>query len=84
MDYGIVQRGFMGVTISSLNADQADDLGITDVSGVLVSEIMKGSGAEDAGLQAGDVITKINGTTVKSSPELQELVGRYRPGECVH
>jgi Do/DeqQ family serine protease len=83
MDFGIVQRGFMGVSISNLTAEQAEEMGIDDVQGVFVSEIVQGSGADDAGLKPGDVITHINGTRVESSPELQELVGRYRPGDAI-
>ena len=83
MDYGIVQRGFMGVSISNLTAEQANEMGIDDVQGVFVSDIVQGSGADDAGLQPGDVITRINGNRVKSSPELQELVGRFRPGDAM-
>lgn len=83
MDYGVVQRGFMGVSITNLTSEQAEELGIDDVQGVFVSEIVQGSGADDAGLKPGDVITSINGHRVKSSPELQELVGRYRPGDNI-
>ncbi|MCP4124493.1 MAG: Do family serine endopeptidase [Bacteroidetes bacterium] len=83
MDYGIVQRGFMGVSISNLTAEQAEEMGIEDVQGVYISEIVQGSGADDAGLQPGDVITQINGNRIKSSPELQETVGRFRPGDAI-
>lgn len=83
MDFGIVQRGFMGVSIANLTAEQADELGLDDVQGVYVSEIVQGSGADDAGIRPGDVITSINDHRVKSSPELQEIVGRYRPGDAI-
>jgi Do/DeqQ family serine protease len=81
VNYGVVQRGFMGVSIASLTSEQADELGIKDVQGVYVSEIVSGSGADDAGLEPGDVITKINNVRVKSSSELQELVARHSPGD---
>ncbi|MEZ5009632.1 MAG: Do family serine endopeptidase [Chitinophagales bacterium] len=84
IDYGVVQRGYMGVSITSLTAEQAEEFGIDDIQGVLVSEIVEGSGADDAGILPGDVITKINGITVKSSPELQELVGTYSPGDKIN
>lgn len=80
-EFGVVQRGFLGVSIISVTADQAKEMGMDKVEGVYISEIVRGSGAEDAGIQAGDIITKINGTVVKTSPELQELVARYRPGD---
>ncbi|MEZ5002815.1 MAG: Do family serine endopeptidase [Chitinophagales bacterium] len=84
IDYGVVQRGYMGVSITSLTAEQAEEFGIDNIQGVLVSEIVEGSGADDAGILPGDVITKINGITVKSSPELQELVGTYSPGDKIN
>lgn len=83
IDYGAVQRGYMGVSISTINAEQAKEYGLEEVQGVLVSEIVEGSGADDAGVLPGDVITKVNGSTVKSSPELQEIVGRFSPGDEV-
>jgi len=83
MDYGIVQRGFMGVSISNLTAEQAEEMGIEDVQGVFVSEIVPGSGADDAGIEPGDIITEINGNRVKSSPELQDLLSLFRPGDAI-
>lgn len=83
VDYGVVQRGFMGVSIASLTAEQADELGLKDVQGVYISEIVAGSGSDDAGILPGDVITKINDVRVKSSSELQELVARNRPGDKI-
>ena len=58
-------------------------MGIEDVQGVYISEIVQGSGADDAGMQPGDVVTQINGNRIKSSPELQETVGRFRPGDAI-
>jgi S1-C subfamily serine protease len=48
-----------------------------------VAGINKGSGADDAGLKNGDIITKINGAVVNSTPELLEQVGRYSPGNKI-
>jgi serine protease Do len=84
VNYGVVQRGFLGVSISSLTSEQANELGIKDVQGVYISEIVAGSGADDAGLEPGDVITKINDVRVKSSSELQELVARQSPGDKIN
>src|SRR5262249_29498627 len=55
----------------------------SDVNGVLVDSIFPGSAAEDAGLKVGDVITKVNQVTVNTTPELQEQISRYHPGDKV-
>ena len=48
-----------------------------------VAAVNKGSGADDAGLKDGDIITKINGFAVSTTPELLEQVGRYSPGNKI-
>jgi Do/DeqQ family serine protease len=83
MEFGTVQRGFLGIMIRSLDGNLAkeNDLDITE--GVFVDKVMDESAADEAGLEPGDVVIKIDGAKVKSSPELQELVGRKRPGDNV-
>ena len=80
-EFGIVQRGFLGVTIRNIDADLADELGLRSYSGVYVEEVLTGSAADDAGIHAKDIITTINGVPVNTSPQLQEVVAQYRPGE---
>ena len=75
--FGISQRGFLGVTIKSMDDETAKELGFDKPHGVYVNGINKGSAAEEAGLKNKDVITKINGYPVNSSPELQEQVAQY-------
>lgn len=79
--YGVSQRGFLGVTIRTMDDKTAKDLGFDKPMGVYVDGVNKGSAAEDAGLRSKDVITKINGIPVNSSPELQEQVAKYSPGD---
>ncbi len=52
-------------------------------AGVLITRVTEDSGADNAGLQAGDVITSINGQEVRGVPALQELLGQLRPGIAV-
>lgn len=82
-EFGIVQRGYLGVNISDVNSEIAKDLKLPRVEGVYVADIVKGSGAEDAGLKSGDVIIKVNGVLVRNTPELQEQVALNRPGDKV-
>ena len=83
IEYGMVQRGFLGVMIRNVNPQlsQDQDLGISN--GVLVDSLTANSAAGQAGIKKGDVIIAVNGQKVKTSPELQEKVGRKRPGESV-
>ncbi|MFN8310823.1 MAG: Do family serine endopeptidase [Chitinophagales bacterium] len=81
--YGISQRGFLGVSIRSMDDKTAQDLGFEKPFGVYVDGVNKGSASEEAGLKNKDVITSINGYAVNSSPELQEQVAKYRPGDKI-
>jgi serine protease Do len=84
LEYGAVQRGFIGVSIRDIDAGFAKEKEIKRLDGVYVSGLTKAGAAESAGLKEGDIITKINGAIVKTSPELQEQVGRYRPGDKIN
>lgn len=81
--FGAVQRGYLGVTIRSLDDELAKELKLNSAEGVYVESLVKESAAEDAGIKPKDVILKINGVSIKTSPELQEQVGKYRPGDKV-
>ncbi len=81
--YGEVKRGMLGVQVVTLTPDYADNLGLKDTQGALVSQVVEGSAAEKAGLKAGDVITSINGQAVKSGAELRNRIGLLRLGESV-
>ena len=80
-EFGVVQRGFLGVTIRNIDSDLAKQHELKDLSGVYVEEVLEGSAADDAGLKSKDVIKSINGVEVKTSPQLQETVAQYRPGD---
>ncbi len=82
-DYGVVQRGILGVGIDEITEIKANELGLVAVEGVLISRITPKSGADDAGLKRGDVILSINEVKTSTIPALQEQVARYRPGNKV-
>lgn len=77
---GRVRRGMLGIGIQNLDADTASALGLKDTSGVLVSDVKKGSAAEKAGFKRTDVITAINGEKIEDSNVLRNKVAGTLPG----
>ena len=82
-EFGVVQRAFLGVGIEDLNSEHAREFGLPNAEGILVNRITPEGAASAAGLQIGDVIVGLNNARMRSTSELQELVGRYRPGDQV-
>jgi len=80
-EYGKVQRGLLNVMIDEVNETTKNELGLPSLEGVYIRAVNRGGAAEDAGIKPGDVIVGINGKSIKSIPELQEIVGVYRPGD---
>jgi serine protease Do len=74
MAHGKVERGWLGVSVQDLSYEQARSLGLTLPKGALVSEVVKGGPAENAGLRKGDVILDYNNSEVKDSGELRNNV----------
>jgi serine protease Do len=82
-DKGHVTRGWMGVQIQSITSEIADSLGMKEARGAIVAEPQPGSPAAKAGIQAGDVITSLNGTPVKDSRDIARKVGMMAPGASI-
>ena len=80
---GKAQHGRLGVTIQEVNQQLAENFGLRQPMGALVSSVQKGSPGEKAGLQPGDVILKFNGKTISRSGELPPLVASLAPGSSV-
>ena len=81
--YGVVKRGFIGVSFQALDADAAERLKIKDINGLYVNEVVPNGAAEAAGIKQGDIIKKVEGIEIYDSPDLQEKIGRLRPGDKV-
>jgi len=81
LEYGSVQRAFIGVSINEVTSDEAKKNGVKGTEGVYVVSVTDGGAAQDAGIKAGDVILKIGSIPVNRMSELQEQVGQYRPGD---
>ncbi|BAL25728.1 DegQ family serine endoprotease [Azoarcus sp. KH32C] len=81
--HGKVTRGRMGVAIQDVNQALAESFGLDSARGALISSVESGSPAAKAGLEAGDVILKIDGQPVASSAELPPKVAAVAPGKTV-
>ena len=73
--HGKVRRGQLGVTIQDLTPELANALGLSMQEGALVAQVLPGSPAENAGIEAGDVVVAINGEKIRSSSELRNKIG---------
>ena len=79
-----MQRAFIGVRLQDLDAKLAKEKSIKEIKGVYVFSTVEGGSGDEAGIREGDVITKIGETEVNNVPELQEQVGRFRPGDKIN
>jgi serine protease Do len=80
---GHVTRGRIGVQIGAVSKPVAEALGLGKPVGALVEGLTAGMPAEKAGIEAGDIITKVQGKTVERFSDLPRLVGMVKPGDKV-
>lgn len=81
LEFGKVQRAFIGVSIRDLNGKLAAEKGLNTTEGAFVNGLTQGGAAYEAGIREGDIIVAVDGIKVKNVPELQEKIGEYRPGD---
>ena len=79
--HGTVQRAILGVQIADITDRLAKDRNIHTLAGVYVNSVMELSAAHMAGITEGDIITHVNNSPIKTVAELQEQIGRHRPGD---
>jgi serine protease Do len=82
-DKGSVTRGWIGVQIQPVTPEIADSLGLKKASGALVAEPQADSPASKAGIEAGDIITAVNGSEVKDARALAKVIGSMAPNTSV-
>jgi serine protease Do len=78
---GKVEHARLGVSVQEVNQSLADSFGLDRPAGALVANVEKGSPAEKAGLQTGDVIRSINGQQIIASGDLSAAVSAATPGQ---
>ena len=80
---GKVSRGQLGVQVGAVTTDSAKGFGLPDTRGALINDVLAGSAAEKAGLEAGDVIRSVNGAEIAISSDLPPRIGAMAPGTKV-
>jgi len=84
VEFGDVQRGYLGIQYASnLSESQMKELGIKENEGVYVSAVPTDGGAYAAGIKKGDIITKVNNTSVSSGIEMSAQIAGFRPNDKV-
>ncbi len=82
-EHGSVTRGWIGVQIQPVTQDIADSIGLKKAEGALVSEPQANGPAQKAGIEAGDVITSVDGMAVKDARDLAKRIGGMAPKASV-
>jgi serine protease Do len=77
---GRVVRGRIGVTIAPVTKEVAESIGLGRAAGALVQSVEKDGPADKAGVEAGDIIVKVDGRAVERSGDLPRLIGSTKPG----
>jgi len=81
--YGRVNRSVLGIIIQEVNEDLAKSFGLDEAGGILISQVMADSAAEEAGLKAGDIIVEMDGKHVGKSSTFRNRVASTPPNTTV-
>ena len=83
IDKGVVERGYLGVTIESISNQIAKHLNISKKGGVLVNSVESKGPADRAGIRTGDIIVQVGKDEINSSSQLQRIISSYKKGQRV-
>lgn len=95
MQYGVAQRAMLGISFVDLNSEMGEEFvktkdaptnieALKKHQGMYVRDVLENGAAKEAGILSGDVITEINGKSIRSSSNLSEEIGKARPGDKVN
>jgi S1-C subfamily serine protease len=84
MEYGNVQKAFMGISPAPVNTRDAIERGINNIDGVYIERIEEESGADEAGLELGDIIKKVGQIDIHKYPDLTGYLGTKRPNDTIN
>ena len=86
-EYGVVQRAMLGITFQAITPDWVERFGkehdIDEPGGMYIAEVVADGAAEAAGIEAGDVLTHINGKVMNSTADVQETIAKLRPNDKI-
>ncbi|MEM7237238.1 MAG: PDZ domain-containing protein, partial [Pseudomonadota bacterium] len=82
-EFGETRRGWLGVRIQQVNDEMAEALGLDEAMGALVADVTAGGPAQEAGIEAGDVIIKFDGRDVEEMRDLPRMVAETPVGKAV-
>jgi serine protease Do len=80
---GKVTRGWLGITIQNFTPELAKEFGLAKSTGALVTEILKGSPAEKAGVKRGDIITEVDDKVIKNVESLRNIIAQSKVGSSI-
>src|SRR5262249_2471305 len=80
---GKVIRGYLGVVVQNVTPELAKEFDFSGTNGALIIDVAKGSPADKAGLQRGDIVTRINGRPATDSRQLQLTLSELPPGSTI-
>lgn len=83
VEHGNVKRGILGVRIQDMTPSLAQAFNLDKQTGAIIVDIVEGTVADEAGLQEGDIVIRLNGNPVHGSSDLRNAIGLIRPGTSV-
>lgn len=81
IEKGKIERGFLGVSITALKGDSKKVY--KNSEGALITDVQKGSSADEAGLKRGDLVLKVNDKNIKSPNDLKNYIGTLEPNQKI-
>jgi Do/DeqQ family serine protease len=81
IEFGEVQRGYLGVVVQDLSWQVAQQLNMDISQGVVVANLVRNGPADKAGIRVKDVIIEIEGTPIHNSSRLLEVIASHKPGD---
>jgi serine protease Do len=84
IEYGTVQRAFVGLSIQDIDSKFADEKRFKQLKGAYVNGLTENGAGEEAGFKVGDIVTKVENVVVKSTSEFLEQIGKFRPSDKIN
>ncbi len=81
--YGVVQRGYLGVNVVEVTCDVAKQLNLSEPKGIYIARVIPDCAADKAGMKKGDILLNVNGMEVNSYASMMEEVALFNPGDQV-